>query len=102
MVLRMIDVSGFDELLTQIRDEYRDAKRQASLSETASNLKPAKDIGLLVREERMEQGLTINELCDLSGVAYVTLSKLERGATSSRLNTLEKILGALGLKLWVG
>ncbi len=98
----MFSLSEFDDLLSQIRDEYRDAKRQASLSETASSLRPAEDIGLLVREERIEQGLTINQLCDLSGVAYVTLSKLERGASSARMDTLEKILGALGLKIWIG
>jgi DNA-binding Xre family transcriptional regulator len=102
MVLNMASLSEFDDLLAQIRNEYQQAKRQASLSEAASNFRPVIDIGVLVREERVEQGLTINRLCDLSGVAYVTLSKLERGESSVRLDTLEKVLGALGLKLWVG
>ncbi len=102
MVLNMTNLSEFDDLLAQIRNEYQEAKRRASLSEAASNFRPVVNIGVLVREARVEQGLTIKQLCDLSGVAYVTLSKLERGESSVRFDTLEKVLRALGLKLWLG
>jgi transcriptional regulator with XRE-family HTH domain len=60
-------------------------------------------VGELVRRERTSQELTQQELCELSGVSYSTLSKLERGKNPAvRLDVLEKLLDALGMKLWVG
>ncbi len=102
MVLHMNDLSTFDELLREVRRSYEEAKRQASLAEIASNLKRIEEVGPLIRYERKEQNLTLNDLCDLSGVAYATLSKLEKGNSSVRLDILNKVLNALGMKLWVG
>jgi len=98
----MNDLSTFDELLREVRRSYEEAKRQASLAEIASNLKRIEEVGPLIRYERKEQNLTLNDLCDLSGVAYATLSKLEKGNSSVRLDILNKVLNALGMKLWVG
>lgn len=95
-------MSKFDSLLEEIRDEYEKAKRQASLAETASYLAPAENVGVLIREQRKKQGLTLTELCDLSEVSYTTLVKLEKGSPSTRLDILNRVLSALGLKLWVG
>ncbi|WP_431311294.1 helix-turn-helix domain-containing protein [Parahaliea mediterranea] len=89
-------------MLSQIRDEYEKAAKQVSLAETAARLRPVESIGVIVREERLKQDLTLNELSDLSGVAYATLSKLERDEVSVRIDTLSRVLSALGLKLWVG
>jgi len=98
----MSDLSTFDELLEEIRASYEDARRRVSLAETSSNLKPIEEVGELIRHERKEQDLTLHDLCDLSGVAYATLSKLEKGNPSARLDILNKVLNALGLKLWAG
>lgn len=98
----MKSLDEFNSLLSQIRDEYQEAAKRVSLADAASRLRPVEDIGRVVREERLRQDLTINELCDLSGVAYATLSKLERGEASVRIDTLSKVLSALGMKLWVG
>ena len=98
----MSSLSTFNDLLEEIRSSYEEAKRQASLTETSSKLKPIENVGELIRQERKEQELTLNDLCDLSGVAYATLSKLEKGNPSVRLDTLHKVLKALGLKLWIG
>lgn len=98
----MSDLSTFNKLLGEIRSSYEEAKRQASLAETASNLHSIEEVGELIRRERREQNLTLNDLCDLSGVAYATLSKLEKGNSSVRLDILNKVLNTLGLKLWVG
>ena len=95
-------MSNFDSLIEEIRNEYQIAKRQASLAEMAPNLAPMENIGGLIREQRKAQGLTLTELCDLSEVSYTTLIKLEKGNPSARLDILNKVLNALGLKLWVG
>ena len=95
-------MSDFDKLLEEIRNEYQIAKRQASLAEMAPNLAPAENIGGLIRKQRKKQGLTLAELCDLAEVSYTTLVKLEKGNPSARLDILNKVLNALGLKLWVG
>ena len=95
-------MSNFDRLLEEIRNEYQVAKRQASLAEMAPSLVPAENIGGLIREQRKQQGLTLAGLCDLSEVSYTTLVKLEKGNPSTRLDILNRVLNALGLKLWVG
>jgi len=95
-------MNDFDSLLEEIRAEYQAAKRQASLAEMAPNLAPAENIGGLIREQRKKQGLTLAELCDLAEVSYTTLVKLEKGSPSTRLDILNRVLNALGLKLWVG
>ena len=59
-------------------------------------------MGGLIRTQRKEQRLTLQEPADLSGVAYSTLSKLEKGDTAIRLQSLSKVPDALGLKLWIG
>ena len=95
-------MSHFDSLLEEVRNEYQVAKRQASLAEMAPNLAPAENIGGLIRAQRKKQGLTLVELCFLSEVSYTTLVKLEKGSPSTRLDILNRVLNALGLKLWVG
>ncbi|MCH7979867.1 MAG: helix-turn-helix transcriptional regulator [Proteobacteria bacterium] len=98
----MVSATHFDDLLAEIRGEYLDARRQASLSGQISQLEPAEAAGRLVREHRKKQGQSLQDLCDLSGVAYSTLSKIEHGHRSVRLGKLQKVLNALGLKLWIG
>ena len=98
----MNDIEKFDQLIDDIRQEFLEAKKQASLAGTIADLSPVEEIGQLIREKRKAQNLTLNDLCDLSDVAYATLSKLESGNPSVRLDSLQKVLKALGLKLWVG
>lgn len=92
----------FNKLLEEIRANYVDALTQASLADIASNLVPVGEMGDLIRGERKKQGLTQRELCNLSEITLATLSKLENGSSSIRLETLEKTLAALGMKLWIG
>ena len=95
-------MNEFEDLLAKIREKYEGAKKQASLAETASSLTPTDDMGIIIRKERKRQGLTLNNLCDLSDVSYSTLVKLEKGNPSARLDIVNRVLNALGLKLWVG
>ena len=59
-------------------------------------------MGVLIRDQRKKQRLTLQELSDLSDVAYSTLSKIENGETAIQLRSLNNVLDSLGLQLWIG
>lgn len=78
------------------------AQKAAAIAAQSEAFSPIEEAGRRIRSERKKQGLTLNELCDLSGVAYATLSKIEQGHSSVRLDSLASVANALGLKLWIG
>jgi transcriptional regulator with XRE-family HTH domain len=53
----------------------------------------------IVRAERKKLGLSTRELGRLAGVAYPTISRIENGHEQPRLDTLAKLLKALGATL---
>ena len=57
------------------------------------------DIGKKIKELREEQGLTIRELADKTGVIYVNISKLENGKYNAGIPILNKLLDALDAEL---
>lgn len=60
------------------------------------------DIGKIIKERRQELGINQHTLAELSGVGINTIVSTERGTGNPSLDTLEKILGTLGLELRVG
>lgn len=58
-----------------------------------------KYIGNRVRERRQELGINQQTLADLSGVGINTLVAIERGSGNPSIDTLEKVLNALGLEI---
>ena len=91
-----------DDLLEELRSRLASASKEPSLALQAEGYSPIEDAGQRIREERRKQRLTMNDLCELSGVAYATLSKIEQGFPGVNLNSLGKVAMALGLKLWLG
>lgn len=61
----------------------------------------AEVISAMIRR-RAELGLTQRELAALCGIPQVSIARIETGRTTPRLSTLTKILGILGLSLYVG
>jgi transcriptional regulator with XRE-family HTH domain len=55
------------------------------------------DIGSVIRHLRKQQGLTLKELSESSGMSVSHLSDLERGRTDSTVRSLLKIAEALGV-----
>ena len=51
---------------------------------------------------RNEKNISQRELEQLSGVKQPIISRMESGATSPQLDTVLKVLGALGKTLYVG
>ncbi|MEO1246530.1 MAG: helix-turn-helix domain-containing protein [Pseudomonadota bacterium] len=95
----MSQPSHFDSLVEALKSEYNDALQKAEPADRG--LHPIDRLGVLIREHRKQQRLTLQELSDLSDVAYSTLSKLENGDTAVHLRSLNRVLDALGLKLWI-
>jgi HTH-type transcriptional regulator/antitoxin HipB len=60
-----------------------------------------KDIGHAIRSARRERELTQKQLAERSGVWQETISKIENGVASTKLETLFDILAALDLELQV-
>jgi len=64
-------------------------------------LRTTEDIFQKIRDLRKQHGLTQTELADISGVSLPSISRLERGKESIRLDVLVKILDCLGYQLTV-
>ncbi|MBU5254997.1 helix-turn-helix transcriptional regulator [Tissierella praeacuta] len=52
-----------------------------------------------IKLERANQGLTMGELAEKSGLNLKTISKLENGSDSLRLVTVGKVAKALGKRI---
>ncbi|MGH2929894.1 MAG: helix-turn-helix domain-containing protein [Solirubrobacteraceae bacterium] len=59
------------------------------------------DVGKLVRDARLERGLDQSELASRAATTQTYVSRVERGATTPALPTLERLLNAMGLRLQI-
>jgi len=91
-----------DALLDEVRNRVVKAQKEAAMATQAASFSPIEEAGQRIRTERKKQGLTLSDLCELSGIAYATLNKIEQGHATVRLGSLENVTRALGMKLWVG
>jgi len=51
---------------------------------------------------RHEKNISQRELASMSGVKQPIISRMESGVTNPQLDTVQKVLGALGKTLYVG
>lgn len=100
----MKDISSAKDtdLIDELGRRLRDAHKKAALSARAETFSPIEELGKRLRAERKSQGLTLNDLCELSGVAYATLNKMEQGNPTAQMNTVVRVAQSLGLNLWIG
>lgn len=61
--------------------------------------KPGHQLGAKIRKRRKKQNLTLQALCDASGVSVGYLSQVERDNATPSLGTLAQIADALGVRL---
>jgi transcriptional regulator with XRE-family HTH domain len=59
------------------------------------------EIGAIIKERRLNERVSLEDLAALTGVGINTLSRLERGVGNTRLNVLLTVTNALGLRLTV-
>ena len=57
------------------------------------------ELMIQIARARKENGITQKKLEEMSGVKQPVIARMETGATSPRLNTVMKVLAALGKKL---
>ncbi len=57
------------------------------------------DIGMYIRQERKKMGWSQSKLAEKSGVGLNFVYQLEKNKPSVQLDSLQKVLGALGLKI---
>jgi HTH-type transcriptional regulator/antitoxin HipB len=65
-------------------------------------IRSPKQLGSLLQNERLRQGLTQKGLAELSGIGQKTISHTENGRTGTKLETVFSLLAALGLELQLG
>jgi HTH-type transcriptional regulator/antitoxin HipB len=57
------------------------------------------DIGVIVRQKRKGDGLTLEEAAAVCGVSYAFLSALENGKETVRLDKVLQVFKCLGIEL---
>jgi transcriptional regulator with XRE-family HTH domain len=76
---------------------------EASLPEAQAPEPQAKTLdrylGNIIRQLRLEHGLTIADVAERAGISRGMLSKIENGLTSTSLDTLEQLANSLGVTL---
>ncbi len=93
---------SIDEPLETIRELYNNLAGRLNQSEALKDAVSIDELGNIVRAARKTQGLTRQALCELSGVSYSTLNKIETGSVSVRLDIVINVVNTLGLNLWIG
>jgi ribosome-binding protein aMBF1 (putative translation factor) len=99
---KSLDSFDTDALMDEVRNRIVKAQKEAAMATQAASFSPIEEAGQRIRAERKKQGLTLNDLCELSGIAYATLNKIEQGHASVQLDSLGNVARALGMKLWIG
>lgn len=57
------------------------------------------DIGLMIKKERMQKGMTLRELGDLSGTSAATICRIENGKRLGNAKSVFKIAKTLGISI---
>lgn len=65
-------------------------------------IKDTKSLGMLIRQERNQQGLTQEQLAGVIGVGVRFLRELEAGKESCQIGRAMQVLAGLGLIVTVG
>lgn len=66
--------------------------------DSMSIARSAKQLGNIIQAQRLKVGLTQHQLADLAGTGQKTISKIENGILSTRIDTIFSILAALNLQ----
>lgn len=59
----------------------------------------AEELGIIIKNKRKTDGLTLEEAAAICGVSYAFLSALENGKQTVRLNKVLQVLTCLGIEL---
>lgn len=99
---KVSDISSLREEFLSVLAELEEAQRRIILEPGPKNLISIDDAGEVIKDARKKQNLSIADLANLTGMAFSTIQKIETSGSNPRVDTLKTVLGALGLKLWIG
>jgi DNA-binding XRE family transcriptional regulator len=88
--------------LNEIGEEYNELLQELARKQDVASAQPIEKFAELIKEARKSQKLTMHTLCELSGISYSTLSKIESGNCAVQFKMVAKVAETLGLKIWIG
>ena len=81
------------------------AKRLSAAAEAKraepQRLYPSQQLAQAIRDSRIQQKLTQRELAALAGISIGTAVAIEHGKRTASFETVERVLKALGMGLWI-
>ncbi len=89
------------EALKRSRLAMMNAEERAEFDATYAATRLALDVGDKVRDAREAAGLSQRELAARMGTSQAAVARLEAGGVGATLTTLQKVAGALDLKVTV-
>jgi len=78
---------------------WEDVRKELFTPEEIAASELRVELMIQIARARKENGITQKKLEEMSGVKQPVIARMETGATSPRLNTVMKVLAALGKKL---
>ena len=93
---------GIDKQLEDIRIQFHTINAKLNQVDKLKDAVEVNLMGEMIRSARKKQKLTRQALCELSGVSYTTLNKIETGSVSVRMDIVLNVAKTLGLGLWIG
>ena len=93
---------GIDKQLEDIRMQFHTINAKLNQVDKLKDAVEVNLMGEMIRSARKKQKLTRQALCELSGVSYTTLNKIETGSVSVRMDIVLNVAKTLGLGLWIG
>lgn len=72
----------------------------SSMGQACQPIDTAERLGLIIRQARKRQGLTLETLAGLCGVSIRFLSELENGRQSCGMGRVLRVLETLGVELF--
>lgn len=84
-----------------IGDSWEDFRKEIYTAEEIAQCDAAVAIFGAIKQERQEQKFSQRDVAAISGVQQPVIARMEKGSTKSQLETVLKVLNALGMTLKV-
>lgn len=87
--------------MSSFRKHLNSMLEQSDFQEEYEKLQPEFEIMKALIEARTKQNMTQKELAERSGIRQSNISRIEKGASSPNISTLQKLAEGLGMNLQV-
>lgn len=87
--------------MSSFRKHLNSMLEQPDFQEEYEKIQPEFEIMKALIEARTKQNMTQKELAERSGIRQSNISRIEKGASSPNISTLQKLAEGLGMNLQV-